>query len=99
MPKKSESQELPERDPELRSDNEAQLDELGNDPTQVGTDSAGQSGDAIGLSDVEEANEESVAELAETDQALESAAVAGVEQAGDRPERPVPTHEKDPRAA
>ena len=29
-------------------DNEAQLDELGSDPGQVGSDSAGQSGDTQG---------------------------------------------------
>ena len=73
-------------------DNEAQLDELGNDPSQVGTDSAGQSGDATGLSNVEDANEESVDELAETDQAYEANVIAGVEEAADRPEKEVQTH-------
>jgi hypothetical protein len=73
-------------------DNEAQLDELGNDPSQVGSDSAGQSGDATGLSDSEDANEESVDELAETDQAYEANVVSGVEEAADRPEKEVQTH-------
>jgi hypothetical protein len=75
-----------------REDNEAQLDELGNDRSQVGTDSAGQSGDSTGLSDLEEANEESVDELAETDQAYEANVVLGVEEAADRPEKEVQTH-------
>jgi hypothetical protein len=83
-----------ERAPERRSDLEAQLDELGTDPGQVGEDSAGQSGDAQGLSSVEDASDESVEELAETEQALEAAAVDGVEDAGDHPERPVHTHEE-----
>jgi hypothetical protein len=74
--------------------NEARPDELGNDPGQVGPESAGQSGDTQRLSHVEEASEESVEELAETDQALEAAAVDGVEDAGNHPERPVHTHEE-----
>ena len=78
--------------------NEARLDELGSDPGQVGPDSAGQSGDPQGLSDVEDASEESVEELAETDQALEAEVVDGVEQAADHPEKPVRTHEDYPRA-
>jgi hypothetical protein len=81
------------RDTEGRADgNEAALDELGKDPRQVGPDSAGQSGDAQRLSTIADANEESVEELADTDQALEAAAVEGVEDAGDHPERPVHTH-------
>lgn len=83
-----------ERDPYLESDNQAQMDELGSDPGQVGPDSAGQSGDAQGLSEVAEANEESVEELAESDQAMESSVVDGVEDAGDHPERPTHTHEE-----
>src|SRR3954470_20715067 len=77
-----------------RGDNEARPDELGNDPGQVGTDSAGQSGDEQRLSDIEDASEESVEELAETDQAWEAAEVEGVEDAADHPERPVHTHEE-----
>jgi hypothetical protein len=48
-------------------DNEAQLDELGDDPGQVGSDSAGQSGDSQGLSDIAESAAESVEELADTE--------------------------------
>src|SRR5512143_1252293 len=73
-------------------DNEAQPDELGNDPAQVGPRSAGQAGDAQRLSDLEEADAESVEELEDTDQALEAATVEGIEDAADHPERPVHTH-------
>jgi len=78
-------------------DNEAQLDEFGNDPGQVGPESAGQSGDPQGLSPIEEASEESVEELADTDQATEAAAVEGVEDAANHPERPAHTHLEYPR--
>ena len=70
-------------------DNEAQLDELGSDPGQVGSDSAGRSGDTQGLSQIADAAGESVEELADTDQAYEAEAVGGVEDAADHPERPV----------
>ena len=83
-----------ERDPSLETDNQAQMDELGSDPGQVGPDSAGQSGDSQGLSWTEDVNEESVEELAETEQPFESAAVEGVEDAEDHPERPTHTHEE-----
>ncbi len=83
-----------ERAPELKGDLQAQLDELGTDPREVGEDSAGQSGDPQGLSDIEEANDESVEELAETDQAFEASIVEGTEDAGDHPERPTHTHEE-----
>ena len=46
-------------------------------------DSAGQSGDVQGLSNVEEADSESVEELAEEGQAFEAAAISGVEDAPD----------------
>jgi len=75
-----------------RDDNEARLDYLGNDPGQVGAESAGQSGDPQDLSPDAEASEESVEELADTDQASEASAVDGVEDAADHPERPVHTH-------
>ena len=75
-----------------RSGNAARLDELGRDPRQVGSNSAGQSGDSQGLSIVPDANEESVEELADTDQAFEAEVVEGVEDAADHPERPAHTH-------
>ena len=79
-------------------DNEAQLDELGSDPGQVGSDSAGQSGDTQGLSQTADAAGESVEELADTDQAYEAEAVSGVEDAADHPERPVRISEDQARS-
>ena len=82
-------------------DNEAQLDELGSDPGsdpgQVGSDSAGQSGDTQGLSQIADAAGESVEELDDTDQAYEAEAVGGVEDAADHPERPIHTRENKAR--
>jgi hypothetical protein len=75
-----------------RGDDQAQPDELGNDPGQVGPDSAGQSGDSQRLSSIADAADESVQELADGDQALEAGIVDGVEDAADHPERPVHTH-------
>jgi hypothetical protein len=92
--KKSSGVDLNERSPELKGDLEARPDELGSDPRQVGVGSAGQSGDTQELSTLEDANEESVEELADTDQAIEAAAVEGVEDAADHPERPTHTHEE-----
>lgn len=83
---------LDERAPERRGGLQAQLDELGSDPAQVGEDSAGQSGDVQGLSAEAEAQDESVEELAETEQSVEASVVEGVEDAEDHPERPVHTH-------
>jgi hypothetical protein len=94
MAKKKLNRNIDERSPERKGDLEARPDELGSDPRQVGVDSAGQSGDPQRLSTIEDANEESVEELAETDQAIEAAAVEGVEDAADHPERPVHTHEE-----
>lgn len=74
--------------------NEAAPDELGSDPREVGPDSAGQSGDAQRLSTIEDADSESVEELAESDQAFEAEAIEGIEDAADHPERPVHTHEE-----
>jgi hypothetical protein len=48
-----------------------------------GTDSAGQSGDTQGLSDVAEAGPESVEELLEEGQSFEAEAIGGVEDAPD----------------
>jgi len=49
----------------------------------MGADSAGQSGDTQGLSDVAEAGGESVEELLEEGQSFEAEAVGGVEDAPD----------------
>lgn len=92
--KRSNDNPLPERDETLLTDNQAQLDDLGIDHGEVGPESAGQSGDNQGLSPVDDANEESVEELAEDGQGMESAAVEGVEDAADHPERPTHTHEE-----
>lgn len=83
-----------DRSPELKSDLEAQPDELGNDPSQVGPRSAGQTVSSQGLSHTPETTEASVEGLSDTDQALEAAAVEGVEDAADHPERPTHTHEE-----
>ena len=93
-PDKHERFETDERSPELKGDLQAQLDELGDDPAQVGADSAGQSVSSQGLSETRDADEESVEELSDADQAIEAAAVEGVEDAADHPERPTHTHEE-----
>ena len=92
--KRSHDNPLPERDETRLTDNQAQLDDLGIDPGEVGPESAGQSGDNQGLSPIEDANEESVEELAEDGQGMESAAVEGSEDAADHPGRPTHTHEE-----
>lgn len=83
------------RNEEARSEgNQAAPDELGRDPREVGPDSAGQSGDPQRLSIVQSADNESVEELADADQAIEAARVDGVEDAANHPERPVHTHDE-----
>jgi len=72
--------------------NEAAPDELGTDPREVGSDSAGQSGDTQRLSIIEDVDNESVDELEETNQALDAATVEGIEDAANHPERPTHTH-------
>jgi hypothetical protein len=74
------------------ADDQAAPDDLGNDPGQVGSEGAGQSGDPQGLSGIEDANDESVEELSDADQAYEASAIEGVEDAANHPERPVHTH-------
>ena len=46
------------------------------------------------LSSIEDASDESVEELADTDQGLEAASVEGLEDAADHPERPAHTHDE-----
>src|ERR1700747_3685313 len=75
-----------------RGDEQAQPDELGNDPGQVGPDSAGQSGDSQRLSSIGGATAESVQERANGVQTFKAGIVDGVEDAADHPERPVHTH-------
>jgi hypothetical protein len=59
----------------------------------MGPNSAGQSGDTQGLSDVEEADGQSVEELVEEGQFFEAATIAGVENAPDADEAEVHTRE------
>jgi len=71
-------------------DDHPRVDDLENEPEEEPSDTAGQSGDDQGLSPTAEANEESVKELLDTDQAYEAEVVEGVEEAADHPEKPVP---------
>ncbi|PYV70734.1 MAG: hypothetical protein DMG96_30380 [Acidobacteria bacterium] len=81
------------RKADVRSqDNEARKHELGNDPREVGAESAGQSGGTQRLSTDEDSDNESVEELSEAAQDIEAARVEGSEDAADHPERPVHTH-------
>ena len=59
----------------------------------LGAQSGRQSGDLQGLSTIEGADSESVAELIEEGNAFEADAVTGVEHAGDTDEKEVRTHE------
>jgi hypothetical protein len=63
-------------------------------PKGLGPDSAGQSGDLQGLSDIPGADSESVEELIEEGQALEADAIEGVEDAPDADTREVRVHER-----
>ena len=76
----------------LRND-EAKINELEGYSEEIASDSAGQSGDDQGLSQIAQVDEESVRELVETDQAYEAEAVEGVEDAGNHPESAVRTRE------
>jgi len=60
---------------------------------ELGPDSAGQSGDLQGLSDIAEADSESVEELIEEGNAYEAEAIEGVEDAPDADVAEVRTHE------
>jgi len=60
---------------------------------ELGPDSAGQSGDQQQISDLTDANDESVEELLSESNAFEAEAVSGVEDAGDADVAEVITHE------
>src|SRR6202162_2844490 len=62
-------------------------------PEALREQSGGQSGDLQGLSNIEGADSESVAELIEEGNAFEADAVAGVEHAGETDQKEVRTHE------
>ena len=81
----------------MTRDRDVQLDELGHDSGQVGPDSGGQSGDTQGLSEIADAADESVEELADTGQAYEAEVIEGVEDAADHPPTLVHTHEDQSR--
>jgi hypothetical protein len=78
-------------------DRDVQLDEFDHDSGQVGPDSGGQSGDTQGLSEITDAADESVEELADTGQAYEAEVIDGLEDAADHPEKPVHTREDQSR--
>jgi transcription termination/antitermination protein NusA len=65
-------------------------------PDDVGPDSAGQSGDTEGLSQLQDTNAESVSELVEEGQDLEAGIVSGVENAPPADEAEVDTHGEHP---
>ena len=69
-------------------------DDEGREERGLGPDSAGQSGDLQGLSDIANADSESVEELIEDGQALEAEAVEGVEDAPDADVKEVRVHER-----
>jgi len=58
-----------------------------------GPRSAGQAGDLQGLSEVADADSESVDELLEEGQSLEAGIISGVENAPDADQGPIKTHE------
>jgi hypothetical protein len=73
---------------------EAELDELEPASSAPDSESGGQSGDTQALFPVSDVANESVRELAEDGQPYEAGIVAGVEDAGNNPERPVRSHEE-----
>ena len=64
------------------------------EPTGLGPNAAGQSGDIEGLSVVATGNSESVAELVEEGQDLEAEKVSSIEDAPDPDEAEVTTHDR-----
>lgn len=89
---KNENEE--DRSPERGFESRPNTNPLDEDSQPVEHSIAGEAGDTQDLSPVEEVNDESVEELAASGQALEAAAVEGVEDAADHPERPAHTHEE-----
>jgi len=69
-------------------------DENDREERGLGPDSAGQSGDVQGLSNVADADSESVEELIEDGQALEAEAIEGVEDAPDADVKEVRVHQR-----
>jgi hypothetical protein len=73
---------------------EEYVDDPVNIPRGLGPESAGQSGDVQGLSEIADADSESVEELVEEGQALEAEAISGVEDAPDADTQEVHVHER-----
>jgi len=65
-----------------------------NDEPGLGSDAGGQSGDIQGLSNIADADSESVGELAEEGQAFEAEAIEGVEDAPDADEGEIRIRER-----
>jgi hypothetical protein len=78
-------------------ENETHLVEPGDQPGQGGPGSGGQSGDTQGLSQIADAADESVEELADAGQDYEAGILDGIETAADHPETPVPRHQSQER--
>ncbi len=72
--------------------NEEYVEDPVSTPRGLGPESAGQSGDLQGLSEIPGADSESVEELVEAGQALEADAISGVEDAPEA--REVHVHER-----
>jgi len=83
-----------ERSPERRRETEPGPGATPETRVPMEKSIAGEAGDTQDLSNVEEANEESVEDLAASGQALEASVVDGIEDAADHPERPVHTHDE-----
>jgi hypothetical protein len=66
-----------------RDDEETRTYNVAPSKEGLGPDSAGQSGDTQGLSDIEEADSESVVELLEEGQSYEAEVISGIENAPD----------------
>lgn len=81
-----------ERSPERKGDLEAERSDVAPIPQQQWKQGAGHGAEFQRLSPTEEASDESTEELADENQDLEAESVAGVEDAGDHPERPTHTH-------
>ncbi len=79
------------------SENEAPAGAPGDRAGQGGPESGGQSGDTQGLSQATTAGEETVEELAGDGQDYEAGIQAGIEDAADHPEKPVPSHDGQAR--
>jgi diaminopimelate epimerase len=93
LPKKTASAKTAQSSRKRAPRKDFNLDEDSITSQEMRTQSAGQSGDLQGLSDIENADSESVDELIEEGNAFEADAVMGVERADDSDEKEVRTHE------